>query len=156
MLCSKTVLCVLLKLLWSKTVLCVLLKLLWGKRIYAFCQSCCAAKKFYCCSPMHHSIGTIATIYLFIWLGSNVDWIFIFYQYFGSFEDTKTKKVGQKNIFFRDLRKKVLRNVVRKLHEKVHQSSFFRKCFRIRRTKSFTKKQKILFLERFFMYFKVA
>ena len=40
-------------------------------------------------------------------------------------------------------------NVVRKLYKKLHQAILIRKCFKIGGTKSFMKKQKILFLERF-------
>ena len=64
---------------------------------------------------------------------------------------SKTMKISIQNnfIFFGVSRKTVLGNVVRKLHAKIDRASFIRKCFKTRGTKTPTKKQKIIFLERF-------
>ena len=46
-------------------------------------------------------------------------------------------------------RKSIIGNVARKMHAKFHRASLIRKCFQIKGTKSLTKKQNLLFLERF-------
>ena len=47
-------------------------------------------------------------------------------------------------------------STVLKLHAQFHRDSLIRKCYKSGETKSLTKKQKILFLGRFLVYFKVT
>ena len=65
-------------------------------------------------------------------------------------KNSQTKNIGLKKIEVS--RKTVLGNVVRKLHTKFHRASLIRRRFKIQETRSLTIKQKILFLERFYIF----